>query len=645
MDESTQLIASLQHKLADLDAKVSQYRREMTAEYERYAESILSNAPKDASDKATKAVEATKSDYKNLHPDLAPSPNTNNVSEDGLEVNTKVKRRDREDRGIFDPPYLPLLDSEPRDLQSPNLDQSDLGDSEKADEGVMGTEVLTGTNTSSLSTTSNLQEAFVPKRRNTDEVSVLSDSSDSPVRRSALRRSSSSSKPMSPRRVRFDVEGKVVLPTASPAVTPSMLESKFKVREKEKYNRGSLLYDDDEDSPLSEQIEDIDSPPPPKRISSSQALRALSKTPIDDPSQWTTVTAGPDGSASIPKTGNESPNSSSDSLSTMIRQQTTSKAPSTAAPTTCKGTEKATKSADDEYESSDDELVFGSKAPKTRQKPTALSLLSPINTSSENNKLKPSADTTKTSQARGASKQTHGQHKAVKEKEQDADDHLFVDDEPTTKYQASSSEASDSEPDDEPGSAMSPTINLPGVPMSQYSSSPARAIPQSNNLRVPSPPAKGVVGSYRGQSIHIPVVSDEVHAQAAGMGPVSSFVGSLNGRSGLDESDMHSFRASGGYGSFSSPMGRTGGAPPRSLSERLMMEEVSEGDEEQLESSASGTRTAQNVGTGTTIQGGATQLTSGGTFAALGEQVAAATAGNLLNPSSQANISQSNAVN
>ena len=51
-----------------------------------------------------------------------------------------------------------------------------------------------------------------PVRRNTDEVSIRSDwSGDSAVvRRSALRRSSSSSKSHSPRRVRFDVMGEEV---------------------------------------------------------------------------------------------------------------------------------------------------------------------------------------------------------------------------------------------------------------------------------------------------------------------------------------------------------------------------------------------------------------------------------------------------
>lgn len=62
----------------------------------------------------------------------------------------------------------------------------------------------------------------------------------------------------------------------------------------------------------------------------------------------------------------------------------------------------------------------------------------------------------------------------------------------------------------------------------------------------------------------MPVVSPDIHAQAASYGPVSSFVGSVNGRSGLDESNVQSFRAS--VGSFS--------GTPKSMSERMMLDDM-----------------------------------------------------------------------
>ena len=64
------------------------------------------------------------------------------------------------------------------------------------------------------------------------------------------------------------------------------------------------------------------------------------------------------------------------------------------------------------------------------------------------------------------------------------------------------------------------------------------------------------------------IVDPEVHARAAEMGGISSFVGSVDGRSGFDESDIQSFRASGGIGSFS--------GTPKSMSERMMMDDIVE---------------------------------------------------------------------
>jgi hypothetical protein len=69
------------------------------------------------------------------------------------------------------------------------------------------------------------------------------------------------------------------------------------------------------------------------------------------------------------------------------------------------------------------------------------------------------------------------------------------------------------------------------------------------------------------------IVSDEIHAQAASLGAMNSFVGSVNGRSGVDESDEQSFRATGGVGSFS--------GTPKSMSERMMMEDLQEAEEAQ----------------------------------------------------------------
>lgn len=65
----------------------------------------------------------------------------------------------------------------------------------------------------------------------------------------------------------------------------------------------------------------------------------------------------------------------------------------------------------------------------------------------------------------------------------------------------------------------------------------------------------------------MPIVKNpELHAQAASQGDFDSFVGGVDGRSGIDESDFSSYRASIAPGGFV--------GTPRSFTERLMMEDM-----------------------------------------------------------------------
>lgn len=123
---------------------------------------------------------------------------------------------------------------------------------------------------------------------------------------------------------------------------------------------------------------------------------------------------------------------------------------------------------------------------------------------------------------------------------------------------------SDSESDDEPprmnnsSSTVDPRPRPPGhleLTNSLYATSPARAVPRSPAAQEPDAPMRSVVGSYKGRAFGMPVVSDELHARALRMGDVNSFVGSVRGASGIDESDVLSFRASvrGGFGSLRGP--------------------------------------------------------------------------------------------
>ncbi|KAG6167994.1 hypothetical protein E4U11_006270 [Claviceps purpurea] len=113
--------------------------------------------------------------------------------------------------------------------------------------------------------------------------SISSDKSDSKPPRSAMRRSSSISKPpQSPRRVRFDFMGEEVLPTSSPR---SSVFSDARIpspgpADNEAGCTSNLATDPGED----------EEEPPPRKVSSSDALRALSRVSLDeDRTFWTVV--------------------------------------------------------------------------------------------------------------------------------------------------------------------------------------------------------------------------------------------------------------------------------------------------------------------------------------------------------------------
>ncbi|KAG6102750.1 hypothetical protein E4U30_002287 [Claviceps sp. LM220 group G6] len=113
--------------------------------------------------------------------------------------------------------------------------------------------------------------------------SISSDKSDSKPPRSAMRRSSSISKPpQSPRRVRFDFMGEEVLPTSSPR-TSVFSDARIPSpgpADNEAGCTSNLATDPGED----------EEEPPPRKVSSSDALRALSRVSLDeDRTFWTVV--------------------------------------------------------------------------------------------------------------------------------------------------------------------------------------------------------------------------------------------------------------------------------------------------------------------------------------------------------------------
>jgi hypothetical protein len=608
MDEATRLVSELQSKLAELDHKVWRYRRDMASEFTKHAEGLLRDVPKDVSETVSRAIADSMKDYKSLNLDAKGSVEACAAGTSILENDsTKQKasrlttvtspclsipyqtreedvdesprsphEREKEFQGLFTPSYLPLLDSTNRNERRSSRDSSSSPQPQhKGKESAMESRLVDASTeiTRSLAASPELRRPPTPKRRNTDEVSIASDWSDGVTRRSALRRSSTSSSklPGSPRRVRFEVEGQEVLPTASPLPSQTILHTDIP-------ESPSFGEDSDEEAE-SEQIEDINEPAP-KRISSSQALRALSRTPlVDDGTQWTAVSAPPDGSASIAISGGISQESSSEDLLPMSNglsrlnigngygleeisvqgneyaQNASTGASRAAAPPAYNN---------DSEESSDDDML---DMPPLRSMRGQKSTQSPTYATPVENARSPTASTRPGLPWIGVAdfgKPPDETETDLRFTEEDQEQ-LFHFDENTEHH-------SPPEPEHDESETVSPASPVTGkspiepVSLSSYSQSPARQIIKPSSGRNATPAQSNVVGSYKNHPFSMPIVSPEIHAKAEALGDMSSFVGSVHGTSGLDETDVLSFRNSGVFS-----------GTPKSMSERMYMDDLKEG--------------------------------------------------------------------
>lgn len=605
MDEATKLVSDLQFKLAELDHKVYRYQRDMVSEFDKYVEGLLRDVSKDVSETVSRTIKEKKKLYRSLYPEAdAPvescaigSSSSTSLIRNGLDANrppqhttltrpisTPFRRpeeeeeglprspheREKEFQGLFTPRYLPLLDDPSRTerrssktYEKPFFPIVDTKDKQK-EVDIM--QVDTGTDTRSLTSSPQVTRPPTPKRRNTDELSIKSDWSDGTVRRSALRRSSSISKGHhSPRRVRFEFEGEEVLPTSSPVALRSPIGDL----------PGLSFAEENEEEAGLEQIEDVDEEPAPKRVSSSQALRALSRSPLDDDgTQWTTVTAPPDGSASVATTNIFSSESSSEDLQNSINDSSSESTPR--AVQISNGTSQHGSGgnsappmyARDEPETPSDDEMLDIMTPLRRQSQSPASMLSPAVPANIEDNKSPTASTRSTGAAWKDLQSFGGQQKAIR------DDDLIFDDDQEVMFNFDEHVASPYKPEplpEEESSESEPELLIKSRKSnsqpSSYSRSPAREIIRPNPNVVPA--TTGIVGSYKGRPFSMPVVDKDLHDQAASMGDFTSFVGSTHER--VDAGDTRSFSRSGGFGSYS--------GTPRSMSERLMLDDIMEAEE------------------------------------------------------------------
>lgn len=313
LHDATTLISELTSKLDELDTKVAAYRLDMAADFTRHSEELLRTVPEDVAYRVSRAIADQLSNYPSLYPpgtlsssrsatpttfdDLPwrektpPAPVTPQPSANSTDSAPEPPRqrdpheRELEFQGLFTPTYLPLLESVDRPLHSPPTSPG------AADPAIAARRLSAGS--APVTDTSHRRRRPSPLRRATDTSidSFVSDSSSAKVRKSALRRSSNSSKadsPRDPRRVRFDFQGQEVLPSSSPqtsAVSPPAKtdgSEESAARAVESYS--SSLGDIEGDEDLQGEK--------PKKVSSTQALRALSKAPLDKETVWTVVNPG-----------------------------------------------------------------------------------------------------------------------------------------------------------------------------------------------------------------------------------------------------------------------------------------------------------------------------------------------------------------
>jgi hypothetical protein len=607
MDEATRIVAELQAKVDELDLKIWQYRRDMAAEFNKYAEGILRDTPKDVSDTVSMSFADTFKKYKSLNlnasggiesrpagnsegfENTSPSYSTNTTTpnlSDRLEGESEVPRspheRDTEFVGVFTQPYLPLLDNtRQHEFRSNNTISAAIDKGKQKEVEDMSGDA--STETRSLAASPEFRRPSTPRRKNTDEgsvVSATSDHSDGPVRRSALRRvESNSANAQSPRRVRFfNVDG-FEAPTSSSPRTNDAVSSEL-----EPYS-SRLPSDSSGDEGDSEQIEDIESPPAPKRISSSQRLRALSRTPLDDGTNWTQLKAPPDGSASVAGLSSTDDGSDDEGLEfgtgngNGIQGSASGTAPE---PIPAGYTSHQTSEADDTNDEvatvSDDEDTLGMPPLRRTSRSEAASILSPIGGPNiDDNKTPTSATRSPSKPALDLDASTQASKGAQDSKSDDVgdgegDDFFLFDDEDSKARDLPDSRLDESDNESLPAPTKEKSEAESTVLVrSASSTSPPIMNPTQNTAKSPTRPLSGVAGSYKGRAFGFPVASEEIQAQVAGV-HASSFVGSVNGNSGMDAGDLQSFKESlrQGPGSF---MGE-----PKSMSERMMFDDMMEAE-------------------------------------------------------------------
>ncbi|KAI1156001.1 hypothetical protein F4825DRAFT_459397 [Nemania diffusa] len=584
MDDTTTLVSELLNKLAELDQKVCDYRQGMANEFQRYSQTLLSDAPKHISARVKQVLADELHNYSALSPgfaldtasaDLGRSPvdpwvRRGRVSPPPVLPHTSGvppsdgslpdRNREREFHGLFTPSYLPLLEvtqpshpiSTPAAVSPPMTSRGNESNNSQELSPPVQLDIIA------------LQPDLVPQYTEETTSSTASDDSVSRIRRSALRRSSSGSTKdaQSLRRVRFDVEGEEVPTTASPPISPrtSNLPASPPAGDQIASIHESLNHMDYEEatSILG------NSPPRPKKISSTERLKALARSSTEDTSKWTVFGDTHDDEEEeevlVMSTSRKKPKALVPELSPVIPLG----------------------SGTNSDHAQDERLEILTKETDNHQndgnaEDDALELVPPISLRDKKGfsslqetheaipELRPDENLGSQQmhpvEAKSPSADTFSQLTKARNLEEE-DMFSFEGDESALQMLPKRVDVVkyvEDEPEDEDQITPLADRSIEAPPISLYSTSPA--IPIVRPGSVGSKYTGASVGSYKGKPFIIGVVHDEeVHRQAAEMGDIPTFVGSVDGRSGVDPSE--SYRQAPFY--FNSASG--------SIGERLMAE-------------------------------------------------------------------------
>jgi len=605
MDDTARLVSELQGKLAELNDKVAAYQRDMLAQFHRHVEECLKKYPDHVSNEVLRVIAASMSQ----HPALCPTRPDDDLGDAERAVRTGRKspppilyhtsgkpkegprspsprEREEEFRGIFIPRFLPLLDKSCNPLQSPPASPATAPlltpppqPAEKVEEPKL-----------SEATVEASVRPAAPVRRSTDRsMSIDSSGSESKVRRSALRRSSSSSKGGGRRHVRFDFEGTEVLPSTSPqepvpdpspadeAETPEP-QPQFEPQLEAAVADTSVVAEHDESQSqgmvlsLLDVEGEEDSLPRPKKVSSTLALQALSRSPLDAGTTWTVVNADPE----------EALNMTPAKDAVAVLQTDGQEQPLASSP--IKGKPAITVRLDDapvdnpridallgspieeleEYHDEDDsDEEFLSMSTKFSRKTP-----SPIVPQLPFGQLPPPAKSQFMLQSLARSAAAPAPEPEASE---DGDPLFDLDDE-ENRAQATGQTQKYLPDDDDEEDELTPVSERLRDRLGFGAKTPTPPDDQRNTIaRPPMSPSAALfglsVGSYKGKQLSInPVGNLQLYDEIASMKDVHLIVGSTDGRSGIDPIDAESYRAG---------LVRHVGTP-RSFTERLALEEAVE---------------------------------------------------------------------